>query len=227
MGIIKTKLDRANLTVLGHFNPAILRQEFLASNFDWALGDPVSFSPANVVVVSEIVYPNLRWFMDLSRMVVEDTQMKSWADFRSPSLAVEYLNKLEYTPLVAAGFNLHAEFELSDLEVPWKNLGSAVTVRRIVKDAKGTGGEFSSRFSISGEETIPVECTLAYTDSHNAQVRLRISRRPLGNVVEAHFNWELRGLDDDRQRIRFVEQIRHEVAQDFMSVMETVCEEVE
>jgi hypothetical protein len=164
--------------------------------------------------------------MDLGRMVVEDTEIDRIDSLRSPGLVVKYLDVLKYTPVTVAGINVNGIFEVSNLQALWHNLGSAPRLREAVERFGGIEAEITSKFALSraGEMT-PSEFTLTYRNPQDARVLLRVSTPPIGNAINAQYNWEIRGLDIDRSKIELLASQYQQVARDFSQLMENLSQE--
>jgi archaellum component FlaC len=54
---------------------------------------------------------------------------------------------------------------------------------------------------------------------------LRVSTPPIGNAINAQYNWEIRGLDIDRSKIELLASQYQQVARDFSQLMENLSQE--
>lgn len=220
------KFISADLTVLGHFNPAILTHRFLTEICHFELAGPQTRSPEDLGVVSEIVYEKMRWFMDLNRMMVENSALESLSDFTSPRMGLQYLDVLPYTPVVAAGINLHLEFHIQSPPVFWKKLATQEEVRSLLDQFQVRHAQMKSQFFVAEATLALVEWQLAFRKIQTEQTTFKIARHPTDEYsVKVDFNHEWRGLDTDRARLDLIASTYQDVAEHPFSLMKAISQQ--
>lgn len=226
MTALSWKFNFANLTIVGHFNPAILRPDFLLKDCNIDLGEPVATTPPQLLVVSELTYTNVRWFMDFDRMIVENTNLEKIEDFSAPQLAMLYLGILRYTPVTFAGINISAEIQVPDIGVMWKNLREPRPLNKLMRTFDGDSLELSTRSRLEGDCLIPIETNLLYACPEDAFVKMQLTApgRP-DQPVKLHCNWEVRDLEMNKARLDFINKNYHEVAAMMIKLTEAICQE--
>jgi hypothetical protein len=121
----------ANIKIIGHFNPSILRHEFLVNERRINPGQFHEESPKEAPVVSEIKYRDSRWFMDFQNFMLEQFNLNEFDAFLGVKWALQYFSVLKYTPVIVAGLNFHSVFEIDDLDTALSKLsdmGNLTTV---------------------------------------------------------------------------------------------------
>ena len=225
MTALSWKFNFANLTILGHFNPAILRHEFLLRNCKVDLGELVTTSPPELPLVSELRYTNIRWFMDLDRMIVENTDLVKIEDFSAPPLAVWYLGILSYTPIRFAGININSEILVPDMGVMWKNLSDPWHLNDLMRQFEGVSPELITKSRLVGDNLIPIETNLSYACPKDAFVRIQFTSAGSDQWVKVNCNWEVRDLEINKARLDFINKNYHEVASMMIKLTEAICRE--
>jgi hypothetical protein len=184
-------LHSANFTVVGNFNPMILTHDFLIDvcRFN-QLGESIKQTPKQFGVVSEIIYQKFRWFMDLNRMIVENIGLQELSDFTSPELGVHYLEILPYTPVFAAGINIHTEVSISDPQEFWMRFSSPDAFIVALDKLDASNAEIISRMGISQQAFSLTECTLVFNRGSDVRISLRIKRVSSSDKIKIDFNHE-------------------------------------
>lgn len=223
MAIKKTTINYADMTVLGNFNPAILRPEFLEEYCAIDRGKLKKASPINIPVVSELEYENLRWYMDFGRMTVQCLNMDQIEDFPCPGMARRYLEVLEHTPITRAGINVNADFEISDVDAMWGLIRESARLYAILENlrAKSPSTEFKSR--LTREDFQPVETTIRYQSQEDAKVMIKIRQKGTQSLVRGEFNCEVHGLADNGEPFVSMVENHKDITRLFMSFMKAVC----
>jgi len=225
MTVSSWKFNFANLTIVGHFNPAILRPEFLLRDCNIDLGQPVETSPPELLVVSDLKYTNVRWFMDFDRMIVENTNLLKIEDFNAPELALLYLRILKYTPVRFAGININLEIQVSDIKVMWKNLREPRSLNVLMQKFYGNSLELSTKYLLEGNDLIPTETNLSYVCSEDAFVKIQFTSGGLDQSVKVHCNWEVRDIEINKARFDYIDKNYHDVAYMMIKLIESICQE--
>jgi len=217
----------ANLTILGHFNPAILTHNFLTETcgFD-ELGEPVSQSPQELGVVSEVVYEKFRWFMDLNRMIVENRVLGSLEEFTSPRFAVRYLDILPHTPVTVAGINLNVDFSISDPVTLWARLGSPDDFVASLKKFNASDVEISSHCRLSDKMFLLDHWSLSFNYTPDVRISLQIIKDPAGQQVRTAFNHEWRNLKPQKEKLKQIAETYQDAAFMPFQLIETILPEV-
>ena len=207
MGLLKTTFLSADITILGHFNPAILRHDFLTQICKFDFGEVVNSSPPEITVASEVQYGTIRWFMDFDRMTIQNFKLQKSSDFTVPQFAEIYLEKLPYTPVFAAGLNLLADFELSDITVLWENLLRPDRIYGIIDKFGGKEIQTISKMGLSPDGGKLLETSVIYKTESEGRVQLVVTRLDTGErLVRCSLNFEVRGIEDRSKFSPFVNQ---------------------
>ncbi len=223
----KCNILRGNITVLGNFNPAILRLEFLEQEFDnWSLGKGKLVSPEHVPLVADIRFGNVRLFMDLNRMIVEDMKLASIQQMKSPGIVRDYLRKLPYTPLRMIGLNLSAEAESKDLEFLWENVANPRRIPKIVENVGSRLRNLSLRyvFPILGPQLAEVTL-VADEEATGLRVQLTLTKPPESARTGLSFNGEFSDVGIEKSRIDFFADHFSEVGQMFLDFLDVFDKE--
>ncbi len=163
--------------------------------------------------------------MDFDRMTVQNFKVKESSDFTSPQFAQKYLDKLPFTPMLAAGFNIVADFELPAIAVLWKNLKHG-KIYNILNRFGGEGIQTISRTGLSKDGEKLLETTIIYSLQPDARVQLVITRLPEdGRVVRCNLNFEERGMEDRSKLAPFVSQ-SEKVLHGLTEIMEAFSKEM-
>ena len=208
---------------MGHFNPAILRHNFLKECCGLDFGSPVTASPQNIPVVSELQYRKVRWFMDYDRMVVHNTAIEDLSDFTAPDHAVIYLGKLPYTPLLAAGVNLHADFQVSDSIDFWDCLSDTSRILSAVQCVQGKSVEIISKQRQKNGIFEFWEVNIHFSLESGARIQMSLKRAEMGEIVSGRYNFEIRQLEVDRTKLSSLSSQKLEIAGFFFGVVEELA----
>lgn len=225
MAPLQWTIQSANFTVVGHFNPAILNPDFILRECRLDLGEPLQVTSPELPAVSEIRYQSVRWFMDLNRMIVENTDLERVEDFSTPPMAINYLNVLAYTPLRLAGINLIAGIQTPNLGVAWQNFAEPEQLRPIMNRFDATNVEIISKVSLADNAVAPEEGIVSCSVPGDAFIRIRISRTEQESVANVHCNWEVRDLLAGRQRLDLISQRYLHDTRKMVSIVEALSGE--
>lgn len=215
MTVINSSIVGIDATVVGNFNPAILRHIFLVEECHIDdLGDPIEQSPP-LPMVSHIKYKDVWWTVELNRMTVRDLTLTD----KAPTLLLKYLDTLPHTPLKAAGINFFGTFLVSNdcLETSGI-LNPSVVYKKLREFGASTIYTTVKQFLVNESSFVPMEYTINYTGDHGSQVSLQmnLSQNPSINVS---YNWEVQGLDDNRQKLVYVRDEYHLIKSSFIPLL--------
>jgi hypothetical protein len=217
----------ANLTVLGHFNPAILTHEFLIDTCGFKeLGELESQSPQDISVVSEIVYPRFRWFMDLNRMIVENRVLSGVEEFTAPRLGVSYLEVLPHTPVTVAGINLNVDFSISDPATFGSKFNPPDVLIPLLEPFGASDVEIASHCRLSDKMFVLDDCSLSFNHTPNVRVSLQIMKGPSEQSVRAACNYEWRNLKTENGKLKQIAETYQDAALMLIKLTETILPEV-
>jgi hypothetical protein len=209
-----------NVTVLGNFNPAILRPEFIEREFsDWKLGQGALVSPAAVSLVADIRYEKVRLFMDPERMVVEDTKLGTLEEMSGPRIVRDYLQKLPYTPLKMIGLNLTIEVKAEDLVSVWQNVTDPRRVAKILIDIGHGLLSMTFRYTVVGSDPWLAEAVILAQDATGLRIQLSLSKAPNTPKGRVSFNGEFQDVATDRSRVDFLAEHFLDVSQAFFTLL--------
>jgi hypothetical protein len=220
MEVSREKINYADITILGHFNPAILRPRFLLERF--GLGPHLSCSLEEVKAASEIKYEKIRWFMLYDRMIVQNTLLDSISDFTAPAYARKYLQLLEYTPLVAAGLNFNIDRVLPNSDLFWNNVKQPDLLLSIVEAVQGTLLEVNSTVRRKGGSFEQVESVIVYRVPDEGKAELRISKTEIENTIRVQANFEVRELEERRSGLDILIDRTHDIFENFRKLISAI-----
>jgi len=215
-----------NVTVLGNFNPAILRPGFIQKELsNWGLGEGELVSPEQVPLITDIRYDKVRLFMDPNRMVVEDTKLSAIQDMSSPGIVRDYLNKLPYTPLQMIGLNFSGEAEPVALSVVWSNAGDPNRVAKILDKAGHHLPLLTLSYAFHGLKPLLAEAILVMSEAEGLRIQLTLNKTAENEKTRLLFNAEFQDLARNRSRIEFLADHFLEVGQKFSMLLDLLGEE--
>jgi hypothetical protein len=204
--VYKKTVVSANITVLGHFNPAILRHDFLVKTCGIDLGEPKRMSPLDVPVMSEIEYHDGRWFMDFGRMVVESTDLETFSQFKGPAWVSKYMDILRHTPIYAVGMNFHTNLRFEDMGPFVSKLADLENVSSVMTQITPfVPVEITQRYmQISGQRRL-TELGVSYPDRYldmPVHHLLIVSVTEGAEAIRVNFNIETHDLDPFPDKLR-------------------------
>ena len=217
-----------NITVIGHFNPAILRPMFIKEEFpSWKLHEGKLLSPPAVPLIADMRYEkdNLRLFMDPNQMVVEDTKLSVIQEMRSPGIVRDYLNKLPYTPLQMIGLNLSAEAKHGSLRVIWSNVGDINRVAHLLDKVGYRLPVITLRYAFHGLKPLLFEAVLGISEVQGLRMQLKLRKIIETENTQILFNAEFQDLATNRGRIDFIADHFSDVAQNFSMLLDILSVE--
>jgi hypothetical protein len=227
MTLTRSSLVDANVTVTGHFNPAILRHDFLVRECGIDLGEPVRRTENAIPTFSEIQYSGIWWMMELNRMIVRDLKL----EMKAATLLVTYLDKLPYTPLFAVGINVFGTFVSSGSPVKNYRLLNRDSVWEMLQPINASDIDLTIKSRIRGKASwFPAQIVLNFTNLDQSRVLLKVDLDEVNNSVHAHYNCEVRDLDIERSRLALITERYQTLTQEFSNLMEislACCEDLE
>jgi|GEM_PF-957285 len=218
MALTTFSIKDVNVTVLGNFNPAILRPDFLTRECKIIdLGQVIEQSLPEIPTLSHIKYKDIWWTVELNRIIVRDLSLSG----KAPHVLSKYLEPLPHTPLLAAGINLFADLVISDVTVAACKLLNPTSMFEILRKFEASQIYMTVRYRVVSEvSSIPERFILEYVTYDQARVLVQIELEA-APFLRAHYNWEIRGLDIDRNRLRLIQNEYGRVYDDFKSLMQS------
>jgi len=221
MALTSFSLKDANVTVIGNFNPAILRPDFLVRECKLVdMGHPTEQSPPEIPTLSLIKYRDIWWTVELNRMIVRDVGLSG----RAPYLVSKYLEALPHTPLFAAGINMFADLVISDVPVASCSLLNTASLFKILRRFQAAEIDVTVKSRLVSEvDYVATELDLKYATNHEAWVLLQLELAHAPRL-RAHYNWEIRELDTDRSRLILIQEEYGKISEDFKSLTQSLLE---
>jgi hypothetical protein len=221
MSLIKFLIKDVDVTVLGNFNPAILRHDFLVKECKIIdLGQVIEQSPPQLPMVSHIKYKDVWWTAELTRMIVRDLSLSN----KAPNLLSKYLEALPHTPLLAAGINLVADLVISDIPVATSKMLNTTSLFEILRKFEATQIYMTVKYQVvSNVSSVPMEYLLNFVGRHESRVlvQMELGKAPF---LRARYNWEIRGIDINRSRLQLIQGEYERVKEDFQSLIQEFLE---
>jgi hypothetical protein len=212
-----------NVTVLGHFNPAILRPDFIEREFpEWRLGTGKLVSPENVPLVADLQYAQVRLFMDPERMIVQDAPFTKASDMMAPRIVRDYLQKLPYTPVQVIGFNFHAEAAPEDMITTWENIAELRSVQERMASLGFRLVNVRLRYAFPAANPVLAEAIVVGQDGSGVQVQLVLNVPGEGEKTRLDFNVEFQDVVTRPDRIAFLVAHSQEMGQLFFTVLDAL-----
>jgi hypothetical protein len=211
----------SNVTVLGNFNPAILRPDFIEREFaEWGLGQVALASDEAVSLVADIRYEKVRFFMDPNRMIVEDTNLVALENMNGPKIVRDYLRKLPYTPVKMIGLNLLIEVEAGNLAPVWKNIVEPSRVAKLLSNIGCSLINLTVRYTMV--ECVPclTEATVFGQDAASMYIQLTLNSAPKELKARVSFNGEFQDVVTNESRINFLAEHSLDVSQTFFKFLD-------
>lgn len=223
MPIETRRFTSADIKLVGYFNPKILRDNFLKQSCGLDFGEVVEASPDHIPVVSELRYGEIRWFMDYDKMIVQNLRLRSLEDFTAPEFAAKYLEILAYTPLIAAGLNLHVEFEVSSPIEFWRNLADPVRILSSLGFLEARSAEITSTQRQTNGAFDLKETTIRCLVKAGDRIQFKFTKPEMGDVMTGHYNYEVRQLDVNREKLLWLAEQRMELAHAFLRILDDLA----
>ena len=123
---MKIDYNFISLVALGSFNPAIVSPNFLNTECELNLGEPVDQSPPDIPVIRHLQFQNLKFTVEMNRLQIMETGIANIAETRVLSIFNVYYAKLPYTPLKAVGVNINCDL-LAEIETKIETLTKKVS----------------------------------------------------------------------------------------------------
>ena len=209
------KRNFVSILTLGSFNPAILTPSFLEKQKIW----PSDKKPIGKTtpVVSELKYGKVSFFTELERFQIMQASPMRFEDTPIIQAAYKYINKLRFTPLSLQGvnFNLNiSEYKtVSGLQKIFDN--PLAEIKNYIKSNAEYFLDTKSKVNGNVEETTLVNCKY-YVDN---QISVSINLRQNNTELILNYNYEVEGLDVNRERIDIIKKSYHSICDDFESFL--------
>jgi hypothetical protein len=204
--MLKYENDYINLVVLGSFNPAILRHEFLVGEcgFDLPIQPESKIPVMPMPVVSSIDYGSLTFFADLGRLEIKQKNCQDPDSSRLPEYLETYLTKLPHTPITKCGANFSytvtvAQSKLEQIE-QWLKENRGKFCELLRHDPIDLEVHFETGDKTEALKTWTVRTKRA---EHDVSTMLKVTPGFPGKV-KMDFNYEVGGLDKNRGRLMSV-----------------------
>jgi len=94
-----------NCVAIGHFNPGILRPEFLKEKCQIDVSERQLVQTKYSSFVSEVKYDGIQFLVLPDRLQITDSKVEEIEKSSVHEYSSKYLGCLEYTPIAACGFN--------------------------------------------------------------------------------------------------------------------------
>ncbi len=200
--MLKYENNYINLVVLGSFNPAILTHDFLVRECGLDLPSPPQrkVPPTPIPLMASLVYDKLLFFADLTRLEIKEQDSADPKSSKIPGFLEVYLNKLPYTPITKCGANFSyivtaTKARLDEVE-SWLRKDRSKLCALLRRDLIG----LEVAFEAGKADEVLKHWTLCTTDqAGSASTKLKVKREP-GEKIRVDFNYEIDGLESDRQR---------------------------
>lgn len=190
-----------SLVAIGNFNPAIVSPDFLNRVCELGLGEPTEMSPQEIPVLKSLKFQNVQLTVDLTRLNIQEFDLKSISDSQITKIFEAYYRKLPYTPLSAVGVNINCEI-VSDTDA------EAVSLRENLREA-------NTYLTFWGTKEIKVIEESAYReaqegtwlgsnfilqDVNNLARRISVRQTETGSF-KLNYNYEAGNLNYDRSKL--------------------------
>jgi hypothetical protein len=104
---MKTKNNFISIITLGNFNPAILTPSFLSEHCGYKAISNSKPKGQTSPVASVIDFENITFLVELEKFQIMEKNLSNFKDNTIIDLALNYLQKLRFTPLFVMGINFN------------------------------------------------------------------------------------------------------------------------
>lgn len=193
---MNVKNNFLSIICLGSFNPSILSPNFLREICKFKFKEEPKGQ--TIPVVANIEYGNLQFMVELEKLQILERNISNFDDSKVIDYFEKYLTILEYTPIFVCGINLNTtitEFNIENMNKNIKNrdkIFNILETKEVIIDKKET---------VSKEKKEDwIAYNFLYSGEDNTIFRLNFRRKD--TIVTVNFNYEVRGLEKDRTRIK-------------------------
>jgi len=197
---MQIKNNYKSIISLGAFNPSILTPEFLNANCNFKS----AYKPEGrtTPVISELIFGNIRFLMELEKFQVVEIEPVDFESKKLLELILRYLNILRYTPIARLGTNFN--YLLTDIrsniiaDLISKPEGIEKLLNAVLLDYK-------QHFQLSSDNRLNlIDVSILYGIESGIKNSININFLPEGLVINNNF--EINGLDKDRNRLQIMEE---------------------
>lgn len=190
-----------NVTILGNFNPAIVRPEFIDKEFsEWNVGRPLDVSDEAATLVSDVRYENVRFFVDPERMIIEDLGVTTLDQMKAPRIMRDYFHKLKYTPIKKIGVNLLIDVPSTKGSI-WNNIADVSRVAEKITQIEHS--LLRIQLGYVGPNLLLSESTILTRGPLNLKFLINLNRLS-EERTRISFNAEFQEIDNPQECINLV-----------------------
>lgn len=203
--MVSYKNHYINLVVLGSFNPAILTHDFLIKECNFIFDVEPKVQQMPIPVVSSIEYGKVAFFADLGRLQILENSCDDPKKSSIPRYLQVYLERLPHTPLKKCGANFSYELCLKESDL--NNIHSWLKNSRenILKALKLSEVGVELSFDILDNlERIKTWTIRTQVEKSGATTRAKFDHSADRNCLQVDFNFEINGLDNNKDLINTI-----------------------
>lgn len=216
-----------NLVVLGSFNPAILTHDFLIQECGLDIAGEPSAQIPNMPVVATVEYDSLSFFADLGRLQITEKNCSDPKSSRIPSYLKTYLEKLPHTPLTKCGANFSYSLSVDTSKLESLAHWLKEDRQKFCETLQLEEVDLDVSFVVNkGTEAIKSWVVGTKVREYDAYTKMRVatlSRSDANTTID--FNYEITGLDADKDLLRGVTVDYPKVVDEFMNQIEMILPE--
>lgn len=217
-----------NVVVLGSFNPAILTHDFLIQECGLDIaGEPSAQIPSMPVVATLEYDSSLSFFADLGRLQITEKNCSDPKSSRIASYLKTYLEKLPHTPLTKCGANFSYSLSVDTSKLESLAHWLKEDRQKFCETLQLEEVDLDVSFVLNkGTETIKSWLLGTKVVEYNAYTKMRVttvSRSDANTTID--FNYEIAGLDGNKDLLRGVTVDYPKVVDAFMSQIQRILPE--
>lgn len=189
-----------SIICLGNFNPSILTSKFLSEvcKFEFKEKPKGQATP----VIANIEYGNLQFIVELEKLQILERDVSNFYDSKIIDYFEKYLTTLEHTPVFVCGINLNTTITEFNIENINKNLKSRDKIFNILETKK----IIMDKKEIMGKDKVGSWIVYNFEYPRGDNTIFHLNFRKKDTVITMNFNYEIRGLREDRTRVKKIGQ---------------------
>lgn len=204
---MNVKNNFLSIICLGNFNPSVLTSKFLSETCKLKFKEKPE--GRTTPVVANINYGNVQFAVEWEKLKILERDVGSFYGSKIIHYFEKYITILEYTPISVCGINLNTtitELNIGNID---KNLTSKNRMFNILETKKA----IIEKTEFVGEDKVDswITYNFIYTGEDNTVFRLNLRKKDTAIIV--NLNYEIRGLREDRDRVK-------KIGQDFESLIQ-------
>jgi len=219
--MLNYKNEYINLVILGNFNPSILTHDFLVKECGLKFEkEPIENTP-RIPVVASLEYDNINFLADLGRFQITEKECTDPVNSNVPLYLKTYLDKLPFTPISKCGANFSYVIEINEQKLRYLNDILSTDRNKIIEMLKIKEASIDIGFIFEDKHEKINNFTIRTKVKENkATTLMKIQYQEVSNTIKTDFNYEISGLEKDKELIKIITEKYPEVYKLFKKQIE-------